>query len=165
MKKYNRVEIFKKMWRLVKNCNLSMSEALTKAWKMAKLEPLEAELFELNQKDLNGGKTNAVAQMMIMENNRRIDELHRQIAALKAEIYPTVTVTETVTKNTMTEAEKAAMTKRMNEAKEIMETAKNYRDKLGFETMYNSLKKQLADSNKVEVYTFERLDVNAYDAA
>lgn len=91
MKKINRAEIFKKMHRLVKAYGMSKSEALTKAWKMAKLEIIENELFILNMKDLNGGRNNIAAQNQLCEQNRKIDELSKKVIELKEAIYPRIT--------------------------------------------------------------------------
>lgn len=164
MKKYDRKAIFSKMWSLTKNYNMNTSEALGKAWKMAKLEILENEYFLLKTKDLTGGKTNIVAQNMIREYREELDTLSQKVIALKKEIYPTVAITETIIENPMTEVEKEIIIKRLTEAKKAMETA-NYRDKLGYETIIQKLKTQIENSNKEKIYTSEKLDLNAYDAA
>ena len=90
---YNRSEIMKKMHRLIKAYGMSKSEALTKAWRMAKLEILSGELFILNAYSPAGGASNIMAQNAIREHNTAVNALTSKISALKAEIYPTV-VTE-----------------------------------------------------------------------
>ena len=89
MKKYNRTEIMRKAHSLRVSKNMNMSEALRKAWGLAKLEILESELFLLNMKDISGGRTNIAAQEQIRAKNARIAELSNQVNTLKAEIYPT----------------------------------------------------------------------------
>ena len=69
--KYNKIEIMKKMHRLVKIYGINMSEALRKSWSMAKLEIAENELFLRNMKDINGGASNIIAQNQIEQTTKQ----------------------------------------------------------------------------------------------
>lgn len=51
MKKYNRSEIFKKAWNMVKNSKLTMSEALKEAWRHAKERAVEVKEDKMRIKD------------------------------------------------------------------------------------------------------------------
>jgi 2-polyprenyl-3-methyl-5-hydroxy-6-metoxy-1,4-benzoquinol methylase len=151
MKKYNRAEIFRKAWRLVKVYGMSMSAALRKSWQMARLEILENEYFLLNMKDLDGGRTNTAAQTQIRENNERLNELNKQIIALKQEIYPTV----------RTEQKFKFMSIDFDKVESKM---KNIAYEFGTDdARYVELAKQLEQGYRIDVY--EKLDTNAYDAA
>ena len=151
MKKYNRTAIFRKMWGLVKNYKMDASTALTKAWKMEKLELAERELAELNMKELNGGKHNIVAQNMIRENNARIAELIKEINGLKAEIYPTV---ECVQEERIDPLRRSKVN--------------SYAVVFGeHSSSYINAKKELDEliAKGTETRIVEKLDLNAYDAA
>jgi len=91
--KYNKSTIMNKAHSLRTNYNMNMSAALTKAWGMAKIEILEAELFALNMHSPTGGANNIFAQNEIRAHRNAAAEIERKISALKAQIFPTV-VTE-----------------------------------------------------------------------
>jgi outer membrane murein-binding lipoprotein Lpp len=122
-----------------------MREALVKSWKMAKLAILESELFLFNMKDLSGGRNNVVAQMQIIANNSKIDELNRKVNALKSEIYPTV------------KEERRVRNKMFGQASSTVRM-----------TFCEETKKYIEEKIEVPEYrtiASEYLDVHAYDAA
>ena len=149
MKKYNLSEIMRKANSLNKNYKLSKSESLRKSWQFAKLEILENELFELNMKDISGGANNIIAQNEIRIHNAKIDSVQNKIADLKAQIFPTVTITEEIKLGQM---EKTRIIKKMND---IRIFTPNLVDE------FAELKAKL--DKGVETYTREKLDVNAYN--
>ena len=135
--KYNKVEIMTKAHSLRKNYNMSMSEALTKAWGLAKLENLNAELFELNMRDISGGANNIFAQNAIRANREAINAVQSKISVLQAVIFPTV-----VTERKIKLANPTIKVEFDKETKKYTETVIEY----------------LTQTN-------EYLDINAYDKA
>lgn len=90
MKKYNLSKIMTTANTLRNKYDMSASEALIKAWKIARVELLENELSELNQKDISGSVNNIFAQNALRENYNAINSIIKKIDLLKHEIYPTM---------------------------------------------------------------------------
>lgn len=150
MKKYNLSEIMKKAHRLVKGYGMSMSEALGKSWKMAKLEMLKSELFILNMKDISGGRTNVAAQAQIRKNNEAIERLQKEITKIKREIYPSEAKVEKIYRYTQEQIQKQRnVLKQFKEGSEI----------------YKAIKESLESMEKPEIRTYIVIDENAYNVA
>jgi hypothetical protein len=154
MKKYNRTEIMKRAHTIRRIDGSNMSEALTKSWKLAKLEILKGELFLLNMKDISGGRTNAAAHSQIRANNEAIDRLQKEISVLKREIYPGETKVEKIYR--YTEAQIEMQRKALSEFKEGG-------------AVYQAIKESLISMEKSlenpEIRTYIIIDENAYNAA
>ena len=116
---------------------MSMSEALTKAWGLAKLENLNAELFNLNLIDVSGGANNIYTQNDIRANRETINAVQRKISVLQAVIFPTV-----ITERRIKLANPTIKVEFDKETKKYTETAIEY----------------LTQTN-------EYLDINAYNLA
>jgi len=159
--KYNKVDIMNKAHSLRKVYNMNMSTALTKAWKMAKVAVLENEKFALDMKDLSGGRNNVVAQVAMRANQSAIERLASEISTLQAQIYPTVSMTQTY--DELGDAKRNALQERIARLEAKIAEAKNPIEKFSYERQHSEAKRTL--ENSIKVYTNTVVDLNAYNAA
>jgi len=148
---YNKSEIMKKANALRARYGMNKSEALAKAWGMAKIANLEKELFELNLYSPTGGANNIIAQNEIRTHNEKIEKVTAKIENIKNAIYPRITATGT---RTLDMYDRNRIMRRINS---ITMFSPSLTDELA------ALEQQLAHG--VEAYTYETLDTGAYNAA
>ena len=119
------------------------SEALKISWKMDRLAKLEDELFLLNMRETGGKYGVAYARATYA----RIDEVQKQITALKADIYPTVRKEERYWNGSASRFQLENMLKSFKPGSE----------------QHNYFANELEKGWRISVY--DALDENAYSAA
>lgn len=146
--KFNRKNIMTKANALRKAYGMNKSESLKKAWMMEKLSILNDELFVYEMKDLDGGKTNAIAQAQISKNREAMEELQAKISEIKNQLYPRIIKT-------------CKYDKLGSQRKIMMETLEKIEKRFGKDSEnYYNMAQKLEDG--YEVYTSEALDEAAY---